>query len=189
MVASHIIFGAYAHWLPNDERGSGSEIVRSDALREFGPATKVWTRESVANIPYDEQRRREKETVLKYPPVSLSQEQIIQVGSGFAEAVNDSVYMVFACAVMPTHVHLVIAKHKHEPKMIATHFKGKATQHLHWKKLTDDGHLPSNRPPSPWAQKSWCVFWDADEQVRNAIDYVERHYDPPQHWDFVVTYR
>ena len=46
--AYHVIFCAYGFWLPNDQRGSWSQWVRSWDLFRYGEATKVTTRRSVA---------------------------------------------------------------------------------------------------------------------------------------------
>ena len=45
----HVIFSTYGFWLPNDPRGSGSDVVRNKQLRKFGKATKVTTQQSVAH--------------------------------------------------------------------------------------------------------------------------------------------
>ncbi|MEX0703139.1 MAG: hypothetical protein WD069_13675 [Planctomycetales bacterium] len=47
--AYHVIFGAYGFWLPNDPRGSWSDFVGSWELLQFGRATKVTTRRSLAH--------------------------------------------------------------------------------------------------------------------------------------------
>ena len=44
VIAYHLILSAYGFWLPNDERGSWSDFVRSYELYAFGPATKADTR-------------------------------------------------------------------------------------------------------------------------------------------------
>jgi hypothetical protein len=36
ILASHLVFTGYAHWLPNDPRGSGSESIRKDDLNSLG---------------------------------------------------------------------------------------------------------------------------------------------------------
>jgi REP element-mobilizing transposase RayT len=198
MLAYHIVFGTHAHWLPNDERGSWSAYVRNKQLREFGEATKVNTRQSLAHHSFDKTRRRQMEAVLQYPPVRLTEVQILQVAKGFAQAAEESGYTVFACAVMPTHSHLVVAVHRYEPRRIMGHFKGRATQCLNWKTISPlaSGLAPTQTtklPPSPWAQKGWVVYLDTEQQIRNAIDYVNRN--PvgdglsPQHWDFVAPYK
>ena len=48
ILAFHFILSAYGFWLPNDPRGSWSEIVRNFELLRFGPATKVSTTRSLA---------------------------------------------------------------------------------------------------------------------------------------------
>ena len=37
VIASHLNFMGYAHWLANDLRGSGSTELRSPALKTLGP--------------------------------------------------------------------------------------------------------------------------------------------------------
>jgi hypothetical protein len=41
VIGFHVIGCTYGFWLPNDERGSGSGFVRSDALTKFGPAKTI----------------------------------------------------------------------------------------------------------------------------------------------------
>ena len=48
VIGFHVIGCTYGFWLPNDERGSGSDFVRSAALVKFGPANPVGHRRSVA---------------------------------------------------------------------------------------------------------------------------------------------
>ena len=211
IIAHHIIFGTNSHWLPNDERGSGSECVRSEALQEFGPATREIARtSSVAKACErsfndrtcaDKERRKAMEAVLKYPPVHLTNEQIRQVGAGFAQAIQDSGYTVYACAVMSTHVHLVVERHQYEARTIMKHFKTRATQHLKWNtdnsvsgvsggtRSPNSNRTCSPRSPSPWQHRGWVVFIDSQEQLQAAIAYVEKHNTPPQIWEFVRPIR
>jgi hypothetical protein len=53
VLASHVIFGAYGFWLPNDPRGSWSEFVGAWDLFRYGPATKTSERRSVAHRTHD----------------------------------------------------------------------------------------------------------------------------------------
>src|SRR4029079_10167109 len=75
VIGFHVIGCTYGFWLPNDQRGSGSDFVRSDALTKFGPAHPV-TGRSVARKPFDVQIRRIAKESLKYPPVVLTNAQI-----------------------------------------------------------------------------------------------------------------
>src|SRR5438034_1282644 len=114
VLASHGIFTAYGFWLPNDPRGSWSDFVRSWELRRFGPATKVNTRRSVARRPHDQAWRVAAKEVLRYPAVSFNGGQARAVGCGFANFLERSGVTVWACSILPEHVHMVIARHTYE---------------------------------------------------------------------------
>lgn len=117
-LAFHIVFGTYGFWLPNDPRGSWSTYVGSHKLREFGPATKVSTRESLAGRPHDAALRRAAKLALKYPEVIFNGHQAKAVGGGFAEAVRRSQLRILACAIMPQHVHVIIANDRLSPEQL-----------------------------------------------------------------------
>ncbi|HVS72469.1 MAG TPA: hypothetical protein VG733_19325 [Chthoniobacteraceae bacterium] len=74
ILAHHIIFAAYGFWLPNDPRGSWSEVVRAWELLRFGEATKVTTRRSLAHSTHDVQLRLAAKRALRYEPVTFSGE-------------------------------------------------------------------------------------------------------------------
>ena len=187
MIASHLIFGAYGHWLPNDPRGSWSDYVRNRKLLAFGNATAVKTHESKAHVSHDVTCRLQAKNRLHYPPVQFSGLQARAVGRGFAQAVDESGYTVYACAIMPTHVHIVLENHKHSSKRITGHLKGRATQ-----RLSSENLHPMADKTSPWSIGSWAVFLDDDEAVMNAIEYVNanpvKEGLPPQNWSFVTPY-
>src|SRR5262245_24168095 len=115
VLAYHIVFGAYGFWLPNDPRGSWSEFVHAWELFRFGgPATTTNTRRSVAARPHDIAFRQEAKQHLKYPPVILNEREIISTATGFQNMVNKSYYRVFACAILPEHVHMVLGRHTYK---------------------------------------------------------------------------
>src|SRR5690349_3226555 len=111
VLAYHLILSFYGFWLPNDPRGSWSEWVASWDLFRYGPATKVDTDESVAHAPHDRIARQEAKKALRYPPVLLTGGQARAVARGFALACEEGGYETFACAILPDHVHLVLARH------------------------------------------------------------------------------
>ena len=101
VLAHHVVLSAYGFWLPNDQRGSGSDFVRRDALRPFGNATLVTTRHSLANQPFDRQFRNAAKRTLLYPAVTFSGIQAAAVGRGFADAISRCNFAVLACAILP----------------------------------------------------------------------------------------
>src|SRR5438034_8476987 len=134
-IAYHIVFGAYGFWLPNDPRGSWSDFVGAWELFRFGPATKVDTRASLANKPHDRDLRQSAKEALKYPPVQFSGVQARAIGEGFAESARRGGVIIWACAILPEHVHLVVARHRQSVETVINCFKAAATRSLNAQKL------------------------------------------------------
>jgi REP element-mobilizing transposase RayT len=193
ILASHAIISCYGFWLPNEERGSWSDFVRSwELFQKFGPATKVSTHRSVARRPYDKQRRAEAQASLKYEPVLFNGLQARAVARGFALQVEKSGYIIYACAILKNHAHLVIKRHHYDVVQVVNLLKGAATRELEREGLhpfaterRTDGTLPS-----PWASKCWKVYLDSDDDVRRAVKYTEENPEKEgkrrQHWSCVT---
>jgi REP element-mobilizing transposase RayT len=191
----HFILSAYGFWLPNDPRGSWSEVVRQFELLKFGPATKVSTRKSVASKQHDRLLRERAKQALRYPPVEFTGQQAMLIAKGFGVAKGQHDYEINALAILPDHVHLVMRAHNSiQPDHIAAHLKAKATA-----KLNAGGQHPlaafssaAGRIPSPWARNHWCVFIIDEEHYRQAIKYVElnpvKSGLKSQKWSIVTPY-
>lgn len=192
---SHVIISAYGFWLPNDPRGSWSDFVGAWELLRFGAATKTDDPRSVARKPHNVAIRLAAKQALMYPAVRSSGPQARAVGNGFAKLVREDGLKVWACAIMPEHVHLVIARHRHSVERIVNLLKGFATRRLIEKKLHPlakyqdaDGQVPKC-----WARREWKVFIDNEAHLLQAIRYVEnnplKEGKPRQKWSFVTAYR
>jgi REP element-mobilizing transposase RayT len=188
----HVIFGAYGFWLPNDPRGSWSDFVGAWELVRFGRATK--SIERLELTPQQECERQRARSALKYPPVFFSGIQARAIGRGFANAVKKSEFTIWACSVLPEHVHLVIARHTYKVEHMMGLLKGEATKQLKKEEvhplaeyLDADGNLPT-----PWASRGWKVYLDDEEAIENAIRYVEenpaKENKPRQTWNFVTPF-
>jgi len=190
----HVIFGAYGFWLPNDPRGSWSEFVGSWELFRFGPATKTDARASVAHKPHDRSVRIAAKQSLKYPAVQFSGLQARAVARGFAKSANRGGVRVWACSILPEHVHLVIGRHTCKVEQIVNLFKGAATGSL----LEENLHpfarwaTAAGKAPKCWADGEWKVFLDSEEAIVRAIKYVEdnpvKEGKSPQRWSFVSPF-
>ncbi len=191
--AYHIIFSTYGFWLPNDPRGSGSDRVAAPHLQRFGPATKVQTRHSVASECHDHVVRTEAKKSLKYPPVIFDGSQARAVARGFAQVLQEYDYPVYACAILPEHVHLVIGRHTRAIEGIVAHLKRGATMRLFAEEIHPLIEFP--KPvPSPWSKRTgWTVYLNDDQSVRHRIKYVEenplKEGKPQQYWSFVKPFR
>jgi hypothetical protein len=196
VIGFHIIACTYGFWLPNDERGSGSDFVRSEALTKFGPANPVSHSRSVARKPYDFQIRQMARSSLRYPPVVLTLDQIASVGRGFAKELGIfAATVVFACAVLRDHFHLVTGPCRYDIRRFAGRMKGAGT-----KQLLEDRIHPMSKftdaeglVPSPWSVKPWVVYEFTDDDMLRAIKYVNDNVTrarlPAQNYHFVVPYR
>jgi REP element-mobilizing transposase RayT len=194
VLASHVIFGAYGFWLPNDPRGSWSDFVGAWELFRFGAATTTDTRRSVAGKSHDRAARLAAREALKYPAVKFTGLQARAIGRGFDELVTKSGLKIWACSIMPQHVHLVVERHCYDVEQVVNLLKGQATR-----KLVDEGLHPmsrfpqrNGRLPQPWARGEWKVFLDTVEDIVRAIQYVENNplKDglPAQRWPFAMDF-
>ena len=187
--AYHVVFGAYGFWGPNDPRGSWSEFVGAWELVRFGRATRILERSEAT--PEQEKRRQHTRNSLKYPFVRFSGFQARAIGRGFSTGVRRSDFTIWACSILPEHVHLVIARHKYEVEHIVNQLKGEATKQLNRERLhplathaTADGTTPT-----PWAHGEWKTYLDSEEAIEDAIRYVEenpvKEGKPKQTWNCV----
>lgn len=191
----HFIFSAYGFWLPNDPRGSWSDVVREYEIAFFGPATKINTTRSVAATKHDHTKRLAAKKALRYPPVLFTGEQAKVVAQGFATACCEANYRAIAFAIMPDHAHLLLEQHPKQVDQIASHLKAKATRALTDAQLHPMSQYPmaSGRFPSPWARNHWRVFVTQESQMHVAMKYVNDNPAKaglrPQRWSFVRPYR
>ncbi len=189
----HVIWGAYGFWLPNDPRGSWSDFVASWELLRFGKATFGLERRDVDPQQWQAWRTAAV-TALKFPPVALTGLQARAAGTGFGTGVRKSGLTIWACSILPEHVHLVVARHRYKVEQVCNLLKGEATKQLKAESChpqarfeTDKGKLPSM-----WAEGQWKVYLDCEEAIETAVRYVEenpvKEQKPPQHWSFVTRF-
>jgi REP element-mobilizing transposase RayT len=196
VIASHVIFGAYGFWLPNDPRGSWSEWVGAwELFRYGGPATKVETRQSLAGEPHDDELRVAVKRMLKYPAVDFNDEQRAAVAKGFGRFAEKNGLRILACAILREHVHLVIARHRYNVEQAVLLFKGAATRELAKQDLHPLAAFPrvKERLPTCWSRGEWKVFLNDVDDVERAVGYADANPEkeglPRQEWEFVQPWR
>ncbi len=195
VLAYHVIFTAYGFWLPNDPRGSWSEFVRSwELFLAAGAATKTDTRRSVAGQSHDRAARLRGQEALTYPPVVFDGHQALAIARGFQRMIDKSAYRVYACSILPEHVHMVIGRHHYHVESVVRLLKAEASSELAACGLHPMAEWPGpdGSLPSPWARGRWKVFLNDEDDMARAIPYVE---DNPvkegkrrQRWSFVIPF-
>ncbi|MGH7127287.1 MAG: hypothetical protein ACREIV_01870 [Planctomycetaceae bacterium] len=184
VMAYHLVWTGYGHWLPNDPRGSMSRLVRTSHVAELGDPHYGRRRiqPSSATIrDFHEQAH----AVLKHPVLIFSTDQIEAIGKVFGEAVSEHRYTCYACAIMPNHVHLIIRKHRQDAEQMIDHFQIASRQRLLELSVAEAGH-------PIWTFGGWFDFLDHPREMRSLIRYIERNPSerglPPQSWPFVKKY-
>ena len=195
MIAAHVIFPAYGMWLSNDPRGSWSDFVGSwELFRAGGKATKTTETRSVAHVPHDRAARLATKLALKRPPVLFNGLQARAIGEGFAEYVRKSGLVVWACAIMTDHVHLVVKPFRIKIPQLVIQLKGAATRRLLETGLHpfQNERDPDGGVPKAFGRGEWKVFLDTVADVQRAIPYVEdnplKDGKPRQRWSFVAPF-
>jgi REP element-mobilizing transposase RayT len=135
---------------------------------------------------------RESRTVrqrsLKYHPVQFNGKQALAVGNGFASAVRRHQWSVWACSILPEHVHLVLARWKSSAEQAVVFFKAEASTELKKQGL----HPAYLCDRSVWERGKWISFLDSETAIEDAIHYVEdnpvKEGKPKQKWSFVTPF-
>lgn len=119
---------------------------------------------------------------MKYPPVVFDGYQARATARGFAKAIEISEIPVYACSIMPDHVHLVLGRCRHEIEKVVKQLKQNATI-----RLKEENIHPEAK--TPWGASCWKVFLNTENDMRRAIKYVEdnpvKEGKKPQQWSFV----
>lgn len=195
VLAYHAVCSAFGQWLPNDPRGSGSSFVGAPHLREFGPANQTGRSQPFRRPPTTRYRAppRRQEGVAPASG-SIHRRQALSISRGFHEYIRRRRLTVWACAIMPDHLHLVVDRHALLIEHIVQQIKGMATNRLLADGLHPFGHLTAKetRVPECWGRKEWKVFLSSEAAILREIGYVERNPEerglPRQHWPFVMPY-
>jgi REP element-mobilizing transposase RayT len=184
MRGTHLIWTGYGHWLPNDPRGSGSTVVRSEPLDDLGPVhigrKSVQPARGDVRAFYQQAERR-----LLHPVVWFKEEHRQTIGRAIAAVVAEAGYTIWALAVLRNHVHAVVRTHHNRSEVMLGKF-ATATREALWAA----GLVKPLHPV--WSARMYKVFLKSDDAVRRTIRYVEnnplKEGLPPQRWDWVTRF-
>ncbi len=186
IIAHHLIWTLYGHWLANDPRGSGSEAVRDPKFAPLGevhlgrkPAREQPSRDELKSF------YRQAEPLLEFPRFWIDEAKRQALGDAIGKVVANRGYTVWACAILSNHVHMVIRRHR-DDALAMWHAIADATR-LRLRAFAD---IDPNHPI--WAARPYKVFLRTRDEVRGRIEYVEHNPEkerlPPQSYAFVQPY-
>ena len=108
--------------------------------------------------------------VLSRPAVKFNGAQARAIGRGFAKYVERSGLTIWACSIMPEHVHLVTGPFRLSVERVVNKLKSAAT-----KRLVEEGIHPFNGDEKCWTRGEWKVFLFSNDDIARAIRYVEEN--------------
>jgi REP element-mobilizing transposase RayT len=181
ILASHLVFTGYAHWLPNDLRGSGSDDVRKDQLQSLG---ELLPGRQYPQPPRDDVRQffRSAEDQLEHERIWFRGPQRAAIAQAFGAAASSRGYTLWACAICSNHAHVVVRTHRDKSEVIWSNLAQAAALALRGANV-----VPSNHPV--WSHRPYKVFLHTHAEVIDRIGYVndnpEKEGLARQHWAFV----
>ena len=184
VIAHHLVLMGYGHWLPNDPRGSGSDEIRSDLLRELGDIRRGRQR----NQPTRTDLRayfRAAEPRLADDVLWFDAPMRDLIATAFATAATQFGYVVWACAVLRNHAHLVVRRNSHRHDVMWRTFAEAARQSL---RVVADVPVLHR----VWGERPFSRFLYTPTDVRGRTEHMRENPAkeglPEQPWPFVTAY-
>ena len=184
IIAHHIMLTGYAHWLPNDPRGSLSRAFRTPELRKLGEIH-FGRRRDQPSLARLKAFYAEAQPYLKHPVLWFRDAHMRAIGRAIGDVVTAEKLTCYACGVMRNHVHVVVRVHRMKDTEMVRAFMQASHRALVTQRLVDPTH-------PVWSQDRNVRYKDNPPTVRSAVEYVHRnvikHNLHPQEWSFVVPY-
>jgi REP element-mobilizing transposase RayT len=184
ILAHHLIFTGYGHWLPNDPRGSLSPEIRKPELEDLGPI-------HLGRKPVQPSRKEirefyhEAEGRLDHPVLWFEREARQVLGEALGSVVRQEGFTCYACAVLSDHAHLLVRRHRRTAREMIALFKAASAR-----ALVAGGFVPDGHPV--WSHNDYVAYKDSPSAIRATIAYIlgnlAKHRVERQDWGFVTPY-
>jgi REP-associated tyrosine transposase len=184
LIAYHLIWTGYGHWLPNDPRGSGSKAVLNERIAALGELHYGRKRVQPPNKIVRE-FYKQATPIFSYPPLKFDQADVALIAAAIAEIVQERKYTCYACAIMPDHVHILIRKHRDLGEEMIEHLQNRSRERF--------GAAGTGDPSHPvWTDGGWKRYLFTPDALRGVIRYIDDNPLeigwPRQAWGFVKPY-
>lgn len=184
VVGYHLVWTAYGWWLPNDPRGSWSDAIRVEPLRDLGEIH--YGRKAIQPSGADVRAFYESaQDRLKHEARTFSDEEISIVADALAHVIEREKYTCYACAIMPEHVHMLIRRHRDKSEVMIERFQTCSRNNL-----IETNHRSALHPV--WGGPGWKGFLNSRRDIERTIKYIcdnpVKIGRPIQEWRFVTRY-
>jgi REP element-mobilizing transposase RayT len=158
-VGIHLIWTTYGTWLPGDDRGHWSPLL--DCYGSIVEAGGKLNREDLTTLEIARE-------LMKEPPKILDAEEQSIVAAKLGDIVRHHQYCIYAAAIEPTHVHLLLGPLAESIGVVAGRLKGQTSSALR--------DLPRNHGRQrTWTAKYWKVFLFDELALARVNKYIEDH--------------
>ena len=152
----HLVKSTYGQWLPGDGRGSWS-AAWDDQIGFYEPHHLH---------PGDPVRQRMAAERMRHPAVRLGDDALRVVADTIAECAAESTWLVAACSIEPTHMHLQLTYSGRDIYATAKWLAQKITRAVH-ERTAHEGPV--------WCRGRWIGFIYDRATWGNTRRYIERH--------------
>jgi len=184
VIAYHLMFTGYGHWLPNDPRGSMSRKTHTPELAQFGK-THHGRKSAQPSLGELREFSRRAEPRLAHPILWFDPSRRRALVEAIGSVVRDERLTCYACAVLTNHVHVLIRKHRLRGEQMRDRIRQAGRDALH-----QAGLVPPEHPV--FSERSCIVYKDDPASVGTCIHYINdnfaKHRLAPTIYEFVVPY-
>ena len=184
VIAHHLMFTGYGHWLPNDPRGSLSLKTYSPRLAELAETHfgRKNPQPSIAELKAFYSRA---EDLLAFPVLWFEEAHRVAIVEAIGDVVKRDRLTCWACAVLPNHFHILIRRHRMRGDEMHGRITSACVEALRSAHLVPDGH--------PVLSERGCdVFKDDIRSIQVCVEYInsnfEKHRLPRIIYPFVTPY-
>jgi len=184
IIAHHFILTGYGHWLPNDPRGSMSRQTLSAKLAPLGNGHCGRRKPQPSRQELKQFHRRAGE-LLDHAVLWFEDAERQALTDALGQVVRFEGLTCYACAVVSSHVHILVRKHRLKGEEMLSLLKEAGRRALHQR-----GRFPADHPV--FSTDSCDVYKSDPQAVRNCIAYISDQYRKhgltPMACDFISPY-
>ncbi|MFA5864163.1 MAG: hypothetical protein WC975_05690 [Phycisphaerae bacterium] len=184
VLAHHLIFTGYGHWIANDPRGSESVELREKKFEDLGPIhpgrKRIQPPRGQVKEFYKQANPR-----MEFEPFWFDQGMRNDIANAFSRVIRKRKYTVWGCAILSNHVHLCVRRHRDNGQTMWKILAGEVREEInHWNGISPNHPL--------WSQRVYVIYLHTPDDIRRVVGYIQnnpiKERLEKQEWEFVQPY-